>query len=113
MIAVRDLRRADAKQIKGEKLMDNSASLEQTSDFCEVLTQRINAYFNDDYLSIKSDWRMALKIAEARRCSRCTMRQAAVSKGFQEFPDISGLDGESGQSCGVLELEGHPVWCGA
>ena len=45
--------------------MANPASLQQTSDFCEVLTQRIDAYFNDNDLSIKGDWRMALKIVAA------------------------------------------------
>ena len=93
--------------------MDNLASLEQTSDFCEVLTQRINAYFNDNDLSIKSDWRMALKIAEARRAAgaRCARRRSR--KAFKSFQIFPVLDGEFGQSCGVLELEGHPVWCGA
>ena len=33
---------------------------------------------------------------------------SAVGQGFQEFFQLFSVpDGESGQSCGVLELEGH------
>ena len=32
---------------------------------------------------------------------------AVVAKAFKSFQMFSVPDGESGQSCGVLELEGH------
>jgi len=37
---------------------------------------------------------------------------AVPVKAFKSFFQMfSASDGESGQRCGVLELEGAPVWC--
>ena len=37
---------------------------------------------------------------------------AVVAKAFKSFQMFSVPDGESGQSCGVLELEGHQYGSG-